>query len=222
MRRFGSSGFTLLEALIACSTFLLMLGSLFAIYRLGATIWLRADTGAEILGQVQTLSAKIAREAERSLYDSLAIESSPTKRGCSLLSAHDSGGGFDFDPGTRMPRWQRAVLFYFDASTRTVYRREFPLTGASVRENLQLYSQGFVQEGATPRLLRRFTGGQPVANQISDFRLQKPTRRVTLSGGRGERDIPVRCLRLTITVEKPRFGGGHQTITSETVSYFRN
>jgi hypothetical protein len=216
-------GFTLVEALIACSMFLVMLGSLFSIYRMGATIWLRSDTGAEILGQVQSLSAKIAREAERSLFDSLAIESSATKTGCSLLSAHDANGRFDFDPGTRMPRWQTAILFYFDKAAETVYRLEVPIAGATPRENLLLYGQNFVRTPSGPaRLLPRFVGGQPVATKIKAVSFEKPTREVTLSGGRGDVAMPLRCLRLKVRVEKPRFGGGTQAITSETVSYFRN
>ena len=215
-------GFTLLETVVACSTFLLMLGTLFSIYRLGATIWLRSDTGAEILGQVQTLSAKIGREAERSLFDSLAIESNASLTGCSLLSARDANAHFDFDPGTRMPRWQTAILFYFDVTKETVYRLEIPLVGSTTRENLLLYSQNFIKASGPDRLLPRFVGGQPVAIKIKAVSFEKPTRQVTLSDGRGVVDVPLRCLRLKVTVEKPRFGGGTQAITSETVSYFRN
>jgi hypothetical protein len=215
-------GFTLLETLIACTAFLLMLGSLFSIYHLGATIWLRSDTGAEILGQVQTLSAKIGREAERSLFASLAIESNASLTGCSLLSARDVNGHFNFDPGTRMPQWQTAIIFYFDAAKETVYRLEIPLVGSTTRENLLLYNQNFIKTSGPDRLLPRFVGGQPVAIKIKAVSFEKPTRKVTLSDGRGVIDLPLRCLRLKVTVEKPAFGGVTQAITSETVSYFRN
>lgn len=221
-----SRGFTLLESLVASSMFLLMSASLFMIFRTGASVWLKSDANAEVLGRLQTLSARIGREAENSLFDSLAIASKNTPRvqhGCSFLSARNNEGQLDFHPSQLLPDWKRALVFYFDKAERRVYRRDTLLGQPNTLENLRHYSQAYQATDPTVVLTDHFANGIPIANDIENVVFSAPSRSIALSEGRGVKDIPLRQLQIEVTVKKSHYGTTKEAnLTSRTVYFFRN
>ncbi len=220
-----SRGFTLLESLIAASVFLLALAALMSIFRMGATIWLRSDASAELLGRLQTTSARIGREAEAGLFDSLALaetSSGPFQAGCAFLSARDSEGRFQYDPGSCMPRWQSTVVFYFDQSSGELFRKSVDLGGATIHENLARHVKDFVTPSdskAPPKLLKEFASGQPIGRNLETVKFESPTRTLKGSGT----TVARRELVVEITARKSRYGPfTPERLTSRTVFVFRN
>lgn len=224
MRR-RAGGFTLLESLVAASIFLLALGCLLSIFRMGALIWLRSDASAELLGRLQTASAKIGREAEAGLFDSLALaqtSSGPTQTGCAFLTARDSEGRFQYDPGTCLPEWQTTVVFYFDQSSGRLFRRMIGLGGATIHQNLELHIDGFVTPSDStdpPKLLKAYSSGTQIAANLEEVRFEAPTRTPTHSGV----SLAARELVVEITARKSRYGPfTPERLASRTVFRFRN
>ncbi len=65
---------------------------------------------------LQVFTARLTRAAERSSFDSLAIDM-PDPHAASFLSALDANGVFQFDPYLQRPRWQNRLIFYRDTSS---------------------------------------------------------------------------------------------------------
>ncbi len=220
------AGFTLLESLVASSIFLLMSAGLFMIFRTGASLWLKSDANAEVLGKLQTVSARIGREAENSLFDSLAIASTKSPRsqhGCSFLSARNNDGQLDYHPSQLLPDWKRALVFYFDKKDRRVYRRDIILGQPNTLENLNHYSETFLATDPRVVLPDHFANGIPIAHDIENLVFSAPSRPVILSGGRGTEDFPLRQLQIEVTVKKSHYGTTKEAnLTSRTVYFFRN
>lgn len=224
------TGYSLLELLIAMSLLSVLFGMTFTIFRMGAGAWLTNDTKAELLGRIQALSARIGRLAENSSWTSLSITDSDLAHGCAFLVAADDDGRFQYDPYYGQPDWTRAQVFYFVSGTETVHSISYPLVGTSRRERFLDYSARFMTPAVDPTfnpspenaLKDKFTGGQPIAQQIKDLRFEKVERDITLSSG----DTVSRNyqqLAIEITVEKDSFGANKPIeLKSRAVYLMRN
>lgn len=125
MRR--PAGFTLVELLISCVILGLLLTVTFMIYRMGASAWLKSDAKSELLQIAQVVTAKLNREVESSSYRSASV--SADNSAVAFLSARNADGVFVYDDVSVIPHWQNYVVFYFQASSKSLLRREVGVAG---------------------------------------------------------------------------------------------
>lgn len=147
-------GISLAELMVSCVILGLLLAAAFAIYRMGASAWLKSDVKSELLQVAQQVSAKVNREIEASSYRS--VEIAPDGSGLAFLSAKDGNGIFNYDPVAITPRWQEYVVLYFDQGRKALLQREVPVLGLP-------------QEKAAMPISS--LGGGPVANYFQNGRV---------------------------------------------------
>ncbi len=195
-------GVTLAELMVAMFVLSLASVTLFLIYKMGASAWMKGNVKTELLQSCQVLAGRVSREVERSIYDSVSL--GPGGNGAALLSAQDANGVFQYDPFTERPLWQKYVVFYYDSTAKTVSLRE--VVGVA----------GTAQETA-PAPIETFSGGA-----ITDY----------YNGGRVlSREVqscvfsitPAQQLALNITTEKSRYGSPvPEKVSLRSVATFRN
>lgn len=171
---------TLVEILVAAAILSLLLLAILGIYVMGSKVFYRTDVQSELVSALQVTSARLGRDLRQSVYASLSI--TPDGRALSCLLPADPEGTVEFDQEGEV-EWQSYAIWYHDAATDRVFRRQLPLLpGARQRREpgpLEKYNPG---GGARP-LRDYLLEGQLVARSISGFRASVPagTRRLQLS-----------------------------------------
>ncbi|MBI3926357.1 MAG: prepilin-type N-terminal cleavage/methylation domain-containing protein [Armatimonadetes bacterium] len=175
-------GFTLAELIVAGFILGLLLFAVFAIYRMGASTMMKADAQTELLQQLQTITTKLSREAERSVYEGVSV--TPDGRAVALLDATYSDGSFAVDSSGRLV-WQRYVIYYWEPAASSLSRTTLPYLPPDPRvaDTLESY---------TGNPLSDYTnGGQEVGRNVSACTF-------AIEGGA--------FLRLGLEAQKKRYG----------------
>lgn len=157
------AGFTIAELLVSSFVLGLLLAVTFAIYRTGASAWLKSDAKSELLQVAQVVTARVNREVEGSAYRSLELD--PGGKGIAFLTARDEHGIFQYDPVKLTPKWQQYVVLYFDQAEKTLYRREVSIIGLAQQDA----AMPITSLGAGP-LATYFQSGQPIGRGIDECR----------------------------------------------------
>ena len=158
-----------------------------SIYRMGSLAIGRAKARSILIQETNLACHNLAREAERSLYESLSVEAG----GTSFLSAMDVKGEFAYDQGSSTPLWQNFLVYYFDSAKRELRRRKIPVAGTPVET-----SPTTLENFAGGPLSVHFGGGQVVARFLkscsfkvtADQQLEFEVVAETLYPGRNEPD----------------------------------
>lgn len=157
--------------MVAAAIFMFLTASLFVIFFVGARAWRMTDNRSDVLRAAQVVAGQIAREAERSTLSSLSVTAD--QRALSFLSAIDAAGNHAVD-AVGDTRWQRYVIFYYDAANREVRRVDVPLVAGAPQirypEPIERYNDGL---GARP-LSAYLTGGRILSRDIEAFRVDLP------------------------------------------------
>ncbi|MCA9792598.1 MAG: type II secretion system protein [Candidatus Eremiobacteraeota bacterium] len=194
-------GMTLAEVMIAMVLLGLLTGALFYIFRLGSNVWAKGDTESELLGSISVVEAKLSREAERSVYESVSVEAAG--QGVAFLSPMDANGVFRYDPITSMPRWQKYIVIYHDPAQKALLWREVPVVGSPTENTagpIELFS------GST--LASFFSGGKVLARELTGCRFWVG---------------PDRQLLVWLEAEKERYGSSTpEHVEWRTAVSFRN
>lgn len=194
-------GFTLAEMLVASAVAGMLLLTLFMIYRICASAWMKGDTQTKLRQSAMVASEKLSRDLERSIYDSVSI--SADRRGISFLSALDANGQFQFNTASQEPIWQNYLVYYLDPGTREFRRRSVSVAGAP-----QQSVPGPIESFGPNQLVDTYmVGGQAVAHEL-DF---------------CEFTVVNKLLRLKLRAQAKRYGSERlESFELETVSNLRN
>lgn len=148
--------------LVASAVAGMLLLTLFMIYRICASAWMKGDTQTRLRQSAMVASEKISRDLERSVYDSVSI--SADRRGVSFLSALDANGRFQFNIASQEPIWQNYLIYYLDSGSRELRRRAVSVVGAP-QETVPGPIEGF---GPNQTVDTYMVGGQAVVHEL-DF-----------------------------------------------------
>lgn len=149
---------TILEMMVSTAILGLLFTAVFFIYQMGASAWQKGITQSDLQQSAQVAKAQLARELERSTYDSLSVD----PQGISFLSPMDANGRFQVDPVALKPHWQKYVIFYHDPATRSLMWREESVLGSP-----QELTPGPIETwGAAQPLSSYFNSGRALAREI--------------------------------------------------------
>ncbi len=194
-------GFTLAEMLVASAVSGLLLLTLFFIYRICASAWMKGDTQTRLRQSAMVASEKLSRDLERSVYDSVSI--SADRRGMSFLSALDANGQFQFNIASQEPIWQSYLIYYLDTPSREFRRRAVSVAGAP-QQSVAGPIENF---GPSQPVDTYMVGGQAVAHGL-DF---------------CELTVVNKLLRLKLRAQQKRYGSERlEVFELETVTNLRN
>lgn len=115
-------GLTLLEMLIYASLLLFILAMVYSSLVMGVRAYRSTENLADVQQKALTAMRTIVEEAASSPATSLRVEAAAFL----FLSARDAAGRIHYAADGRA-LWQKWVLFYFDPTTSTVYRKELAL-----------------------------------------------------------------------------------------------
>jgi hypothetical protein len=153
--------------LLAGGLLLLLIGSLFGIFAIGASSWRKTEAETELGAELQKVSIAMEREVERSTYASASLDPPVGATACSLLTPVDAQGNpvmsnFGF------PVWQAYRIYYFHPSSGEVRDRRLDLAAGSPEANaaepIEFYDAG----GLLPLSSFR-SGGRVVASHVKQF-----------------------------------------------------
>lgn len=186
----------LVEMMIAGAVFLLLTAALFMIFFMGAKAWRKSDQRADVTREAQLATARLMREATRSSILSLSL--TPDGRGVSFLSPMDDQGQFVFDAAGNT-RWQRFVIYYYDAASAELRRREVPLP---VGSTLSQFPEPIEHLNPPQTLASYLVGGRVMARDLTEFGAWTP--------------MGSRRLNVTVSVKKsvPREPDATATVTT--------
>ncbi len=197
----GEQAATLMETLVGAVVFLLLLGMLFYIYRMGASAWMKADTQVELIGPLQVVNDRLEREVERSVYDSFSLDSSGN--GVAFLSAVDANGVFHYDPVTEKPKWQKYLIFYYDPTAGEIRLREVSVVGTPQEDN--------------PAPIETFSGN-PLSSYFTQGRVLARGVTSCMFSLTADQQVVVEA-----TAEKNRYGSSvPERVSLRGQAYFRN
>lgn len=196
-----NSGLTLAETLVGAFVFGLLLAALFGVFRLGATAWQQGSTRTHLLQSCQVVTGRFGRDAERSTVASVSL--GPGGNGVAFLSPIDANGVFQYDETTVEPRWQHYVVYYYDAATKGIYRREVSVVGSAQETTaapIETFSGGPINSF--------FNGGHKLASDVTACTFVL---------------TPDNQLGLTCTATKDRYGASTpEQVTITTMAHLRN
>lgn len=115
-------GVTLLELALSMGVLALLLALLFLVWHIGSRAWQGSDLRADLRNDLGIVVDNLARDVERSVYDSLSIDA----EALSFLSAVDYDGVYVLND-LGQPVWQRFVLLYRNGEDNTLRRIDLPL-----------------------------------------------------------------------------------------------
>ncbi len=191
----------MVELLVASGMFLMLTAVLFAVFRVGASSWLKGDAQSEIISKLQVVTSKLELELTRAGSASLSI--SPDGRALAFLTANDADGRFHYDPLDKSALWQRYLLFHYSTASGNLLLDEVSVLGTA-QETTPVPIEMF--EGRA--MDSYFTAGRIVERQISgcEFELLSPE-----------------LVRVTLSAQKTRYGRkDRETFETETVLQLRN
>ena len=199
-------GFTIAEVLVAGFVMGLLLVAIFAIFRMGVVSWQKLNANTELFQSIQVSSAKLSRDAERSVFVSASMDNSG--RAVAFLSPLDQDEQFVVrDDGSL--EWQKYLVFYRDPSTNEVLVKEVPLhPTAAERMNpgpIENYNDGT----GTKAWSTYMSAGQPLARDVTEFTIVL-------------HPDPERLVELTMVAEKMRADGVLERVSLSSVIHFRN
>ncbi|MCA9796856.1 MAG: hypothetical protein KC910_33835 [Candidatus Eremiobacteraeota bacterium] len=162
-------GHTLLELVLGLGLLILLMVTMFAIFRMGASAWKKGEAHADLMHALQVTLAHCTRSVEQSVYDGLALDPPGAPTGLSLISSWDQANSeFDFDGTAGAPVWHRHVIIYYDAAQQEVLQRELAIPPTTTAAPL-----------ATLSLER--TGGRVLAREITAFNCTLVGRELTFN-----------------------------------------
>lgn len=132
---------SLMELLISCALFSLLVALLTLAWIRGSRAWLSASAVTQRLSQMQALRHRIERELQESTAASLDTQSNPgilsfaSPRG---LRTNSQGDLYTRIAGTALPQWQRYSLYWWNPDTQSLYGREIPLPAGHPNRQIAL------------------------------------------------------------------------------------
>lgn len=187
--------FSVLEIALGLGLFSLLGLLLLTAFRSTSRAMVVGQTRATLLQETNIACARLSREVERGLYDSLSLGGSC----CSLLSALDQQGTFQYQVATGVPRWQNFLVFYLDASTSRLRLRTVPVAGTPTETAPCRLEQFPPMQAITTYC----NAGQNIARQIYALDFQVSGRQLVTSIGaqlyRPDRTTPDRVIQTTVS-----------------------
>ena len=113
-------GYTLLEALVAGTLLLVVFGSVFYFFSVGARGFSIGASQSETLSDFQAFARLVKRDLELTHYYSVSVvnrtaetsRGTVNRQGLSLAGLSDWGDDTHFEDATGLPKWDRWILFY--------------------------------------------------------------------------------------------------------------
>ncbi len=105
-------GTTILEALVGTALLAVLLTTMFLIYTTGAKAWKAGESDVQLAQSAQTVTARMARDVERSIYTSVALDPlPPPSSAVSFLSPiNPTTGQPDYDAAKRELRVKQVPI----------------------------------------------------------------------------------------------------------------
>ncbi len=198
-----NAGLTLLELLLACALTLMLRAGIYAIFRMGVSSWHKVDSQTELQQSLEVAATRIAKQVQRSPYDSCTI--SPDGRALACLSALYDDGRVAVSPLDGTLQWQRYLVFYFDSSKGELREVEVPVLASSPERTRAGPLENF-DSGSGPQPWPFYTQmGRVLARQVTNFEaVLEPD--------------PSKLLTVTLVGQKKRYGSDAPEIATTRVS----
>lgn len=197
-------GLTLVELMVAATLLGLLTFAMFAIYRMGASAWAKGSVRSEMLADLQVATARLEKDLGRSTYSSFSVGAGGSA--VSFLTPVDDTAPQTFESITGAPLWRRYVLYWLDAASGELRRREVPLPAGAPEESAPGPIESFGTSGPLALYLDQ---GRAVARDVTLFTCSVPG--------------PNRPVRTQLTAQRQRYGTSRvETASLRSTVWLRN
>lgn len=193
-------GLTLLEMMVSLTLIGLIFAAVIAIYVVGSKAWRKGNVRGELLQELQVISNKLTKDAERTTLPSVTI--GPAQDKISLLRLYDQDGDFLLNSLGR-PIWTSWAVYFQDGSDLRYQEVPWPADEATRTNPLQI-------EALDPPLTLDdyAVGGKSYSSNLLEFQITPVP------------DAP--AMNFKVTLEKAITSQIKETLISEQIVRMRN